>query len=129
MQRVVHDVEPDVARLDDAQNRVEVRSIAVHQAAGRVHQARDFANVLFEQADGVGVGQHHPGGARRELALEVLEVDIPARVAIDLDNLVADHGGGGGGGAVGRVGHQDPRGLGGAAVLGVGPEDTPGRDL
>ena len=54
---------------------------------------------------------------------------VAAAVALDLDDFHADHGGGGRVGAVGRVGHQDLRALGVAAIEVVGAEDQHAGEL
>ncbi len=68
MQVDVHHVDAQVARAHDAQQGVQVGPVAVHQPAGCVHQARHFLHILVEQAERVGVGQHHP--SQRLVALE-----------------------------------------------------------
>ena len=46
----VHHVEAQVARADDAQQGVQVRAVAVHQAAAAVHQLDHLLDMLIEQA-------------------------------------------------------------------------------
>ena len=57
----VHDVDAHLARLGHPEDGVEVRAVAVDQPARLVHQPRDLQEVLLEQPERVGVGEHEPG--------------------------------------------------------------------
>ena len=108
---VVHQVDPHVARPDDAEDRVHVRAVEVEQGPAVVQQPGDLADLGVEEADRVGVGDHEDGGLVAELGLEVGEVDEPATVALDRDGLEAGEVGRGRVRAVGAVGDQDLRPL------------------
>ena len=129
VQVVMHEIEADLARLDDAQNGVEVRAVTIHQAARFVHKLRHFADVFLEQANRIRVGQHHASGARRKLGLQVVDIDIATGVAFDLDNLVACHSCRSRVRAVGRVRYQNLGAPGVAPVKVVGAEHQNARQF
>ena len=52
---------------------------------------RDLLDALVEEAERRGVREHEPGGALVHLAAEVVEVEVSARVGLDLLELVAGH--------------------------------------
>ena len=95
VQVVVHKIEAQIAGARDTKDRVEVRAVAIHQSACFVYQPRYLVYVLLKDAERVGVGQHQTGGTWRELGSKILDIDIAARVAFDLDDAVAHHRGGG----------------------------------
>ena len=107
MQVEVHDVDAEIARARDANESVHVGAVHIDEAAFVVHDAADFANVLFEDADGVGVGDHETSHIVGHGLVEGFEVDHAAFVRLDVFDRVADHHGGGGIGAVGRIGDED----------------------
>ena len=78
----VDDVEAHVAGPADAEHRVGVGAVVVEQAAGLVDQAGDLDDVLVEQAEGVGVGEHEAGDvALGDHLAQVVHVHAAARVA------------------------------------------------
>ena len=87
----VDDVEAHVARARDAADGVQVRAVVVHERADRVEDARDLLDVLVEQAERRRVRDHQPRGVLVDLAAQVLDVDVPARVGLDRRDLVAGH--------------------------------------
>ena len=103
----VHHVEAHVTRAADAEHRVEVGPVVVHESATAVHEACDLRDLTFEETERVGVGHHHCRHVRSEERLEVIDIDAALRRAFHLDHLEAANGGRGGVGAVGRVGHDD----------------------
>ena len=105
------DVEAHVARPRVAHHRVEVGAVVVERPARRVDQAGDLGDVLVEETERVGVGQHQAGdlvGVRVDLRPQVVHLDPAALVGRDLDRLVAGHRDRGRVGAVGGVGSEDP---------------------
>ena len=58
---VVHQVDPHVARPDDAEDRVHVGAVEVEQGPAIVKQPGDLADLRVEQADRVRVGDHEDG--------------------------------------------------------------------
>ena len=103
----VHDVEAEVAGPGDAADRVQVRAVVVHQRAGLVKDPRDLLDSLVEETEGGRVGQHQTRCLRPDLAAQLLEVDVPARVGADADHLVPRHRHAGRIRAVRRVGDHD----------------------
>src|SRR3972149_5371637 len=55
----VHQVEAQIARADDAEQRVQVRAIAIHQAAAPMNQLDHLFDVLIEEAERVRSGHPH----------------------------------------------------------------------
>ena len=85
------DVEPHVAGSGDAADGVEVRAVVVHERAGAVEDPLDLLDPLVEQAERRGVREHQARGRFVDLAAQVVEVDVPARVRRHLHELVAGH--------------------------------------
>ena len=57
----VHDVEAEVARACDGEQRVEVRSVAVDEAAGAMDPLADLEHRLVEEAECARNGDHEAG--------------------------------------------------------------------
>ena len=112
----VDDVEAHVARADHPQDRVEVGAVVIHEAPDLVHRCRDLDDVLLEQPEGVGVGEHHPGDVGVEHLAQRADVDAAAGVALHRGDLVAPQGHRGRVGAVGGVRDDHP-----VAALAAGP--------
>ena len=66
---VVHDIDAEIARAGDAEDRVHVRAVEIEHRAGFVHQLGHVDDVGVEFADGVGVGHHHGGNFVVEMGL------------------------------------------------------------
>jgi len=103
----VDDVEAHVAGTGVAHDGVEVGAVVVEGAAGLVDQAGDLGDVLVEEAERVGVGQHQAGDLLGDLGAEVVHLDPTALVGRHLHDLVTGHRHRGRVGAVGGVGGQD----------------------
>ncbi len=103
----VHGVDAELARPHPPDDGVEIGPVAVEERPRRMGQARDLKHVAFEQAAGVGIGDHHRRHVRAEPGLQVLEVHPAIAGLADLLHLIARLGGGGGIGAVGRDGRED----------------------
>ena len=104
MQVDVHDVEAHVARTAFAEERVEVSTVVVHQAAGFVHHLRNLHHARLEDTKGVGVGHHHGCHLVAQFIKELAQVlDIHGAIgqALHLYDLKAADSGRGGVGAVG----------------------------
>jgi len=129
VQVIVHDVKAQFGRLGDAKQSVKVRPVAIHQPARAMHQAGDLQQVLIEQPQRVGVGQHHAHDALVQLGAQVVETHIAPAVRGDLHHLKASHCGRGRVGAVSRVGDQDARAAIIAFGLMVGTHDQHARQL
>ena len=104
----VHDVESHVARPHDAEDGVEVGPVVVEQAPHLMDGRGDGLDVLFEQPQRVGVGQHDPGHVRVEDGPQRGQVDTAPLVAGHGDRLVAAQRDRGRIGAVGRVRDDHP---------------------
>ena len=72
-----------------------------------MHEVGDLVNLLLEDAEGIGIGDHEGGHVFVHLRGEGGDVDHAAVVGLQIFDGIADSGGGGGIGAVGRVGDQD----------------------
>ncbi len=103
----MHEVEADVTGLDNAQDGVEVRAVAIHQAASLMHQIGDFAHMLVEQSQRIGIREHQASGAWPKFTLEVVQIDVAACACLDFDHLHACHRRRRRIGAVRRIGTQD----------------------
>src|SRR5262249_30985762 len=79
----VHHVHAEVTGPRDAQDGVHVGAVEVDQGPLLVQQIGDGGDLLVEQAEGVGVGDHEDRGAVVELGAEVVEIDAAAFVALD----------------------------------------------
>ncbi len=101
MQVVVQDVEAQVARPHDAQQGVHIGAIPIDQSAAGVDPLDHFQNVLFEQPQRVGVGEHQPGHRLVALGLQRGQIDVASLVGRQLDHFQPAHGGGSRVGAVG----------------------------
>ena len=76
----------------DPADGVEVRAVVVQERAGLVEDPRDLVDVLVEEPERRRVREHQPGGASRStFVAQVLDVEVAARVRLDLDELVAGH--------------------------------------
>ena len=129
MQVHVDAVEAHVAGPDNAHNRVEVGAVVVAQAAGLMDDVGDLEDVLVEDTDGVGVGQHQTGGVGADGRPQGVQVDAAVGAGGDVDDGEASHDGGGGVGAVGGVRDDDLRPGGVAAVLVVGLDEHQAGEL
>ncbi len=85
------DVEAHVARSRDPADGVQVRAVVVHEGADAVEDALDLLDVLVEEPERRGVRQHQPGRLLVDLRAQVLDVDVPACIGLDVRQLVAGH--------------------------------------
>ena len=100
-------VEAHVARLDLAENGIEVGAVVIQQPAGVVHDFLDVEDVLLEHAQRRRIGEHQPRGLRADRGLERGEIDVALAVGGDLAHDVAAHHRRRRIGAVRRIRHQD----------------------
>ena len=103
----MHDVEAHVAGPRDAAHGVQVGAVVVEESANLVEDLCDLFDVLVEEPERRGVREHEPGGPLVDHLPQVRDVDVAARVRLDLRELVP--------------GHRDARGV--RAVRGVGGDD------
>ena len=87
----MHDVEAHVAGAGDAAHGVQVRAVVVHERTGAVEDLLDLLDVLVEEPERRRVREHERGRVLVDLAAEVLDVDVPARVRAHRRELVAGH--------------------------------------
>ena len=73
MQVQVHDVHPEVPGPGHAHQGVHVGAVHVDQAAHRVQGLADVLDPVFEDPQGVGVGDHEPGHLLAQLGQEGVE--------------------------------------------------------
>ena len=88
----VHHVEAHVAGTAFAEQRIEVRTVVVHEAACLVHHLGNLQNTRLEDAKRVGVGHHHGCDLASHLAeklTQVVNIDRAVSKALHLDDLQA----------------------------------------
>ena len=107
MQIQVDQIKAHVAGPGHPHDGVEVGSVVVAQAPRVVDDPGDLQNIGIEQAQGVGVGEHEPGGVRPGGRAQGLQVHAALGIGGHVDHSEAAHGGGGRVGAVGGIGDQD----------------------
>jgi hypothetical protein len=56
-----------------------------------VEDPRDLLDVLIEEAERGRVREHQAGRLLADLRPEIVQIDVPARVGVDLDQLVTGH--------------------------------------
>ena len=108
----VADVGAVVAGPRQADLRIHVGAVEIDLTAMAMHDVADFADVLLEHAVRRGIGDHdrrEPIGVLRRLGLEIVDVDVAARIAGHHHDLHAGHVGGGRIGAVRGGGDQADR--------------------
>ena len=72
-------------------DRVQVRAVVVEERARVVEDPRDLLDALVEEPERRRVREHEAGGALVHLPAQVVEVEVAARVGLDLLELVAGH--------------------------------------
>ena len=72
----MHAIDAQIGRPHPPYDRVEVRTIAVKECAGRVHRGGDFEDLVLEQPASVRVGQHQRCDIGVELGLERPDVEL-----------------------------------------------------
>ena len=77
----VHHVESDVAGADASDDGVEVRAVAVAEAARLVHELADLGHVRVEEAERVRTRQHDARHFGRQHRLQRVQVHVAVRVA------------------------------------------------
>ena len=90
----VRHVGAELARLRDADERVQVGAVEVHLPAALVHERAHVADVRLEHAVRRRVRDHQRrqvGGVLVRLRLQVVEVDVAVVVALDDDHAHARH--------------------------------------
>jgi hypothetical protein len=61
MEIEVHDIDSQVARTANTQERIHIRAVAIDQPAAVVNDFNDFEHLLVKKPEGVGVGEHQTG--------------------------------------------------------------------
>ena len=105
----VHQVGPEIARPRDAQYRVHVGPVQVHQSARLVYHAGDALDLRLEPSQRVRIGDHEHGHLIVEPGGQFLDVDEALGGAFHRHNFEAGHRGAGRVGAVGGIGNQHDR--------------------
>ena len=118
----MHHVDAHVSRAGDTEQRVQVRAIAVDEAAAGVHDLADLGDLLLEEPERVRVGDHQA----RDLFVHQLGDRVRVQDAVTAgrngDDVVSVERGTGGVGAVGRVGDEDLLARRIAALLVIGAD-------
>ena len=122
------DVEAEIADFGAAEQSVQVSAVAVELGAPGVNHLRDFEDVLVEEAERVGEGQHERRNVVVESGGERGEVGVAVGVGGDGLALEAGGGDGRGIGAVGGIG-QEHFVTRFAAMLEVGADGQDAREL
>ncbi len=107
MQVQVHDVGAEVAGPDLADQRVHVGAVHIDQRALGVQHVGDLVDLLLEDAQRIGVGQHQRGDVFVHLRFQRGDVDHARRVRLQILDRVARHGGCGWIRAVRGIGNED----------------------
>ena len=76
----VHAVEAHFGGLDDAEDGVQVRTVAVHQTADAMDGRGNLAQLLLEKAQCVRIGEHQADHGVVQIGFQLRQVDIAARV-------------------------------------------------
>ena len=91
VQVVVDDVEAHVAGARDPDDGVQVRAVVVQERARIVEDRRDLLDALVEEPERRGVREHEARSPLVHLSAQVGEVEVAARVGLDLLEPVARH--------------------------------------
>ena len=84
----VDDVKAHVPRPGYPEDGVEVGAVVIEQAALVMHGCRQLRDVLLEEPEGVGVGQHDPGHVTVEVLAQDRRADEAPLVRGDADGGV-----------------------------------------
>jgi hypothetical protein len=106
MQIDVHRIDAEVAGPDLADDRVEVRAVAIDEGAGGMDRVADRLHVRLEQTAGVRVGNHHCRDVGAEPRLQRLQVDAAFLRRRNILDAITAEGGRRRVGAVGALRHQ-----------------------
>ena len=104
----VDDVEAQLSGLHPAEQRVEVRPVAVDHAAGVADHLDHGKDVVVEEPQGAGLGEHEARDVVPHHRAEGADVGVAVRVGGQRDDVEARHRGRGRIGPVGAVRHQHP---------------------
>ena len=91
MQVEVHDIDAQIARAGNAEQGVHVGAVAVDQAARVVHRLHHLQDVLFEQAQRVGVRQHEASQAVIAQGFQRFHIDVAVLVGLYAHNIETGH--------------------------------------
>jgi len=103
----VNDVDAHVAGAGDANERVEIRAVAVQIRALAVKDVRHRANLALENAERVRNGDHQRGDILVDCLLQDVQIHRSSAVRLQLANFVAGESGRRWIGAVRRIGDQN----------------------
>ena len=107
MQVQVHHVHAEVAGPHLAHQRVHVGAVHVKQRALGVQNVGDLVNLVLEDAQRRGVGEHQRRGFFVHLPREGFEIDAAVGIRFEILDRVAAEGRSGRVGAVRRVGNEN----------------------
>ena len=85
----VHDVDAEVAGANLADQRVHVGAVHVEQRALVVEHVGDLVDLLLEDAEGVGIGEHERGDIVIDLRYERGDVDHAGGIRLEVLDRVA----------------------------------------
>ncbi len=124
----VEDVDAHVSRTDDAGQGVHVGAVHIEQAPLGMDDLGDPADIRLEDAERIGVGDHQGGHVLVHDAGQVLEIDGPLLVRLDLFDRVAAEVGARRVRPMSRVGDEDVL-AGVSPRLEGGPDEHHAREL
>src|SRR5215472_5148601 len=103
----VHDVDAEVAGPGLPDQGIHVGAVHVEEAAFLMEDLGDLVNLLFEDAESVGIGEHQAGNIFVHLGGQGADVDHAVRVRLQILHGVAADGGRGRVSSVGRIRNED----------------------
>ena len=116
----MHHVETEIAWSRNAGECVHVGAVAINETAARMHQPHHLSDVLLEQPERVGVGDHDAGNGVVAGDAYRLKVYIAACVGWQFHRSETRHGGRSWVGTMGGVGDENARALYIAALAVIG---------
>ena len=85
----VHHVYAEIAGTRDSRKRVHVGAIHIEQRAARVQDLGHFRDTRLERSQGRRIRDHQRGHIVGDQLLQMLDIDLPARIGADILNFVA----------------------------------------
>ena len=102
----MHRIDAQIAGTNLADNRIEIRAVAIDEAACFMHRVRDFLHVTFEQSASIRIGDHDSCDVRSKTLLQSRQINAAFIRRWNVLNPVAGKGGRCRIGAMGTVRHQ-----------------------
>ena len=87
----VDNIESDISRTNDTDNRIQVGTVVVAETAGFVNETGDLQDVFVEKTYCIRVCQHQTCCLRSQVSLQVIQVNHSLFVGFDYYYIVACH--------------------------------------